>query len=62
MLFSELYKIMVNKVTFVGFMGGDRPNHPLDPPLNTSLNSTGVARGALGAAGPGGTLRGAALC
>jgi len=29
MLFSELYKIVVNKVTFVGFKGGDRPNRPL---------------------------------
>jgi len=28
MLLSELYEIMVNKVTFVGFKGGDRPNHP----------------------------------
>jgi len=26
MLFSELYKIMVKRVTFVGFRGGDRPN------------------------------------
>jgi len=26
MLFFELYKIMVNKVTFVGFRGNDRPN------------------------------------
>jgi len=26
MLFAELYKIAVNKVTFVGFMGGNRPN------------------------------------
>jgi len=25
MLFSELYKIMVNKVTFVGFRGGRSP-------------------------------------
>jgi len=25
MLFSELYKIMVKKVTFLGFRGGDRP-------------------------------------
>jgi len=34
MLFSELYKIMVKKVTFVGFRGGDRPNRlSLDPPL-----------------------------
>jgi len=31
MLFSNLYKIMVNKATFVGFIGGDRS--PLDPPL-----------------------------
>jgi len=29
MLFSELYKIKVNKVTFVGFRGGDRPNRLL---------------------------------
>jgi len=28
MLFSQLYKIMVNEVTFVGFRGGDRPNRP----------------------------------
>jgi len=29
MLFSELYKIIVNKVTFVGFRGeSDRPNTP----------------------------------
>jgi len=33
MLFSELDKIMVNKVTFVGFMGGYRPIAPIDPPL-----------------------------
>jgi len=33
MLFSELYKIMVNKVTLIAIMGGDRPNRPLDPPL-----------------------------
>ena len=27
MLFSELFKLMVNKVTFIGFRGGgDRPN------------------------------------
>jgi len=30
MLYSELYKIMVNKVTFVGFMGSKSPS--LDPP------------------------------
>jgi len=28
MLFSELYKIRVKKVTFIGFRGGDRPNRP----------------------------------
>jgi len=33
MLFSELYKIMVNKVSFLGFRGRDRPICPLDPPL-----------------------------
>ena len=32
MLFSELYKIMANKITFAAFRGGDRP--PLDPPLH----------------------------
>ena len=32
MLFSELYKIMVNKVTFMGFRGGDRPNRPPSGP------------------------------
>jgi len=30
MLFSELYKIIVNKVTFVSFRGSNRS---LDPPL-----------------------------
>jgi len=29
MLFSELYKIMVKKVTFVSFRGVDRPNRHL---------------------------------
>jgi len=29
MLFSVLYKIIVIKVTFLGFRGSDRPNHPL---------------------------------
>jgi len=33
MLFSELYKVMVNKVTFVGFRWGNRPS-PLDPTLS----------------------------
>jgi len=28
MLFFELHKIMVNKVTFVSFRGGNRPNRP----------------------------------
>jgi len=37
-MFSELYKIMVNKVIFIGFMGGDRP--PLDPPLDKSFRRT----------------------
>ena len=33
-LFSEMYKIMVNKVTFVGFRGAIAPiAHPLDPPI-----------------------------
>jgi len=27
-LFSELYKIMVNKVTFIGFRGENRPSRP----------------------------------
>jgi len=35
MLFSELHKIMVNEVTFLGFKGGGaiEPIVPLDPPL-----------------------------
>jgi len=33
MLFSELYKIMVNKVTFVGFTGAIAPAASLAPPL-----------------------------
>jgi len=33
MLFSELYKIMVNKVSFVGCKGSDRRIEPLDPLL-----------------------------
>ena len=28
MLFCELYKTVMKKVTFVGFRGGDRPNPP----------------------------------
>jgi len=32
-----MFKIMVKKVTFEDFRGGDRPNLlPLDPPLVTS--------------------------
>jgi len=31
MMFSKLYKIMVNTVTFLGFRGGDRP-HPGSAP------------------------------
>jgi len=35
MLFYELYKIMVNKATFVGFRGGYRPpgSVPAEKPL-----------------------------
>jgi len=33
MLFYEFYKIMVNKVTFVGFRGAIVPIAPLDPPM-----------------------------
>ena len=32
MLYSELYKIMVNQVTFVGFMGSKSPS--LEPPVS----------------------------
>jgi len=35
MLFSELYKIMVNEVTSVGFKGGNRP--PRIPPWSWPL-------------------------
>jgi len=34
MLFSELYEIMVNKVTFVGLGGVIAPISSLDPPLD----------------------------
>jgi len=33
MLFFELYKITVKKVTFLGFRGAIAPSAPLDPPL-----------------------------
>jgi len=36
MLFSELYKIMVEKVTFVGFRGGD-PTPPGSAPDSISV-------------------------
>ena len=38
MLFSDLYKITVNKFTFVGFMGD---KCPLDPPYFELWGSTG---------------------
>jgi len=41
MLFSELYKIMVDKVPSVGFRGddwGDRPS--LDPPLDLTISDS----------------------
>jgi len=41
MLFSELYKIMFNEFTFVGFRGGDRPNCPL---LNLILPLTAAVK------------------
>jgi len=34
MLFSKLYKIMVNKVSFVGFGRAITPIASLDPPLS----------------------------
>jgi len=40
MLFSELYKILVNKVTFVGFRGAIAAISPLDPPLYRSIIKT----------------------
>jgi len=36
MLFSELYKILVKKVTFVGFRGAIAPH--LDPPWTKAAN------------------------
>jgi len=35
MLFSELYKIMADKVAFIGFRWGTSP--PLDPPCVTYI-------------------------
>jgi len=37
MLFPELYKIMVIKVTLLGFRGSIAPIAPLDPPLLHSV-------------------------
>jgi len=40
MLFSELYKIMVIKVTFVGLRVDDSPNRPLlDQPLGATAHA-----------------------
>ena len=40
MLFSELHKIMVKKVTSVGFRGDDRPNRSsLDPLLDKDMTA-----------------------
>jgi len=36
MLFYELYKTTVNKVSFVGFRGAIAPIGPLNPPLELS--------------------------
>ena len=42
MLFSELYKIMVNEVTFLGFRGAVAPIvHPLDPSLHHTVHYCG---------------------
>ena len=38
--FTNLYKIMVKKVTFIDFTGGDRPNRPsLYPPLLSEMST-----------------------
>jgi len=37
MLFSKLYEIIVNKVTFVGFVGAIAPIARLDPPLSVMM-------------------------
>ena len=40
-LVFALYKIMVNKVNFRSFRGGDRPNHlPLYPPLFSDVTDS----------------------
>jgi len=44
MLFSELCKFMVNKITFAGCRGGDCPQSPtLDPPLLQTTRSSNIA-------------------
>jgi len=45
MLFSELYRVMVKKVTFVGFRGADRPNRPPGSTPGTSGGLSGVLTG-----------------
>ena len=47
MLFSDLYKIMMNKVTFVGLRGRSTQSTPLDPPLINLVFSSAL-RQALG--------------
>ena len=45
-LFTELHKITVKKVTFVGFRRGDRYNPPhLDPPLILTNEIIGLYKG-----------------
>jgi len=48
MLFSHLYQIMVNKVTFIGFWEGDHPNRcPGSDPAGAILSAhplRGVSR------------------
>jgi len=39
MLFSELQKIIVKKVTFVDFRGAIAPIAPLDPPLHRRIGN-----------------------
>jgi len=45
-LFSELFKIMMNKVTFVGFTGSDHPNRTtLDPSCGERSNESACDKG-----------------
>jgi len=41
MLYSELYEIMVNKVTFIGFRGPNRPNRDLLDELKSQMSQRG---------------------